>query len=152
MKFLVATLIALAGWTWVTSAAQACTGLTTASGECVYRMVMPGETAATEQMDHEAARAPDQWRRCLDAGSPSAECPDFVFYRGAFSRTGDQIAKQKMSIIVWQAARAAFRCETQTFDRFQDLIATNFSGVDEDDHAETLTPLNDMQAYIEETC
>ncbi|MEM8792098.1 MAG: hypothetical protein AAGE80_10805 [Pseudomonadota bacterium] len=140
-------LIALAS-AW-SAPAHACTGLTTASGDCVYRMTAPGEMAA---MEHEAPRTPDQWRRCLAAGEPSAECPDFVFYRGEFDRTGDQIAKQKMSIIVWQAARAAFRCETRTFDRFQDLIATNFSGVDEADHAETLAPLTEMQAYIEETC
>ncbi|MEM9098783.1 MAG: hypothetical protein AAGC79_09685 [Pseudomonadota bacterium] len=149
MRFLGLFLTVLAGSWFAPVNAPACTGLTTASGDCVYRMAMPGEIAA---MEHEAPRAPDQWRQCLEAGEPSIECPDFVFYRGAFSRTGDQIAKQKMSIIVWQAARAAFRCETQTFERFEGLIATNFSGVDVEDHAETLSPLNDMQAYIEETC
>ncbi|MEM9045788.1 MAG: hypothetical protein AAGC81_13950 [Pseudomonadota bacterium] len=131
------------------SPADACTGLTTASGECVYKMTLPGEAVA---MEHEAPREPDPWRLCLAEGAPSETCPDFVFYRGKFDRTGDQIAKQKMSIIVWQASRAAFRCETQTFDLFEDLIATNFSGVDPEDHAETLAPLNNMQAYIEETC
>ncbi|MEM7669624.1 MAG: hypothetical protein AAF317_10845, partial [Pseudomonadota bacterium] len=129
-------------------AAQTCLGLVTASGECVYKLEQPGQTA----MEHEAAREPDMWRRCLSTGEVNEECPPFVFHRASFRHTEDEIAKQKMSIIVWQAARAAFRCERETFGRFKQLVASNFSGVDADDLARTLPALGEMQAYTEETC
>ncbi|MEM6933972.1 MAG: hypothetical protein AAF526_10340 [Pseudomonadota bacterium] len=140
-------LSALVAWQPL-DAAQTCLGLVTASGECVYKLETPGQTA----MEHEAPREPDRWRRCLAAGEVSDDCPEFIFHRASFRHTEDEIAKQKMSIIVWQAARAAFRCEDETFNRFQQLVASNFSGVDTADLARTLPALGEMQAYIEETC
>ncbi|MEM0924214.1 MAG: hypothetical protein AAGI13_14290, partial [Pseudomonadota bacterium] len=83
------------------SAEAACLGLETASGECFERMPSAAEITA---MEHEAPRTPDLWRQCLEAGEVSAACPDFIFYRGRFDHTEDAIAKQKMSIIVWQTA------------------------------------------------
>ncbi|MEM7178381.1 MAG: hypothetical protein AAF503_11820 [Pseudomonadota bacterium] len=128
--------------------ATACSGLVSASGECLYQLPQPGQTA----MEHEAPRAPDPWRSCLAAGEVSEGCPAFDFHRAKFKKTEDAIAKQKMSIIVWQAARAAFRCEDETFGRFEKLVETNFSGVDNADLDRTLPVLADMHAYIEETC
>ncbi|MBY8975332.1 hypothetical protein KHP62_05920 [Rhodobacteraceae bacterium NNCM2] len=128
--------------------AHACAGLTTSTGECVYKLPLPGEAA----MEHEAPREMDGWRKCLAGGEVSTDCPPFVFHRADFQSTDDEIAKQKMSIIVWQTARAAFRCEGDTFDRLSELVAGNFSGVAPDDLARTLPALSDMQAYIEETC
>ena len=130
------------------SAEAACLGLTTASGECVDRL--PTQVNVTA-MEHEAPREPDAWRLCLASG-PSETCPEFVFYRGRFERTEDEIAKQKMSIIVWQTARAAFRCEAASFSRLSGLVAGNFSRVDPEDHAQMLPAIGDMTTYVEEVC
>ena len=130
------------------AAEAGCLGLITASGECVDRMPTVAEVTA---MEHEAPREPDAWRQCLASG-PGEGCPDFVFYRGRFDRTEDEIAKQKMSIIVWQTARAAFRCEDQTYGRLAGLITQNFSGIDARDHQAMIPALTDMTAYLEETC
>ncbi|MEL6478039.1 MAG: hypothetical protein AAFR17_12005 [Pseudomonadota bacterium] len=131
------------------SAEAGCLGLETASGECLERMPTVAEVTA---MEHEAPRTPDLWRQCLAAGEASEICPEFVFYRGRFEHTEDAIAKQKMSIIVWQTARAAFRCEGSSFDRLSGLIAGNFSGVDGQDHAALLPALQDMRAHVRGVC
>ncbi|MEM0944123.1 MAG: hypothetical protein AAGI70_09265 [Pseudomonadota bacterium] len=140
--------IAVLALAW--SPASACTGWLSPSGECHYRMPMPGENVAMMELEGAAER--DPWRRCLEARAVSEECPAFVFHRAQFEATDDPVARQKLSIITWQAGRAAFRCETETFARLNTLISGNFSGVAEADLARTLPALAEMQTHIEETC